>query len=61
MSHSDFPGKINEMLLYPSINHEVDFQYKIDNFIIFIKTINLNEDWKVIENKLIEIIKICKI
>jgi 5-methylcytosine-specific restriction enzyme subunit McrC len=60
MSQSDFHGEINGMLLYPTVDREVDFQYKIDNFLVFIKTINLNQDWSFIEDKLGEIAEIVK-
>lgn len=45
------------ILLYPAVNVEVDEDYLIQGHKIMIRTVNLNQDWKMIHNRLLEIIK----
>jgi 5-methylcytosine-specific restriction enzyme subunit McrC len=44
------------ILLYPTIEKDYDLQYKYKNHKIEIRTINLNANWKLISNRLKEII-----
>ncbi len=46
------------ILVYPTTNQDIDvaFSYKNTNHIIRICTINLNQDWQLIENRLKEIV-----
>lgn len=46
------------ILLYPTIDAEYDFQFQFENHPIFIRTVNLNENWRKIDNRLKEIISI---
>ncbi|MDR0913056.1 MAG: hypothetical protein LBM96_10700 [Methanobrevibacter sp.] len=43
VNNSDFDGEIIGMLLYASIGDDINYQYKIGNNLILIKTINLNQ------------------
>jgi 5-methylcytosine-specific restriction enzyme subunit McrC len=45
------------LLIYPTIAVEYDLAYKFENHHIFIKTINLNQNWKFIYQRLLEIIR----
>ena len=53
------PKTINAkgILLYPTIEKDYDLQYKYKTHSIEIKTVNLNSNWKLISNRLKEIIK----
>jgi 5-methylcytosine-specific restriction enzyme subunit McrC len=44
------------ILLYPTIEKDYDLQYKYETHTIEIRTINLNANWKLISNRLKEII-----
>lgn len=44
------------ILLYPTIEKEYDLQYKYKRHIIEIRTINLNSNWKLIAERLYELI-----
>ena len=46
------------ILLYPTIEKDYDLQYKYKNHKIEIRTINLNANWKLISNRLKEIIEV---
>jgi 5-methylcytosine-specific restriction enzyme subunit McrC len=46
------------ILVYPTITNEYNLSYKYNNHKIFVKTVNLNTNWKNIENRLKEIIAI---
>ncbi|MDR3063284.1 MAG: hypothetical protein LBU40_03985 [Methanobrevibacter sp.] len=53
--------EISGMLLYADTYNEsveIDFQYKIDENIYYIKTLKLDQEWKEIENDLKEIAKL---
>ena len=44
------------ILLYPTIERDLDLHYKYDDHNIYIKTVNLNAHWKKIEERLKQII-----
>ncbi|HOS45697.1 MAG TPA: 5-methylcytosine-specific restriction endonuclease system specificity protein McrC [Paludibacter sp.] len=46
------------ILLYPTIDKDLDLHYKYDDHNIYIKTVNLNAHWKKIEERLKQIIGI---
>lgn len=46
------------ILLYPQVDKFLDSKYKIQNHDLKICTVNLNKDWKVIHDRLIDIVKI---
>lgn len=45
------------ILLYPKVNEQVDFEYIVQGHKIKIKTIDLNAEWKVIYERLINIVE----
>lgn len=45
------------ILLYPSVDYELDLNYVIDNHHLSIKTINLNQNWQQIHQDLLTIIQ----
>ena len=55
VNNSSFSGEIRGMLLYAALGEEIDLDYKIGEHIIYIKTLNLNQDWDVIDKRLKEI------
>ncbi|MDO9626538.1 MAG: 5-methylcytosine-specific restriction endonuclease system specificity protein McrC [Methanobacteriaceae archaeon] len=55
VNNSLFPGEIRGMLLYAALGEEIDLEYKIGEHIIYIKTLNLNQDWGGIDKRLKEI------
>lgn len=55
ISNSDFSGEVSGMLLYASIGDDIDYQFKINDQIIYIKTLDLNQDWKDIDRRLKDI------
>jgi 5-methylcytosine-specific restriction enzyme subunit McrC len=58
VTNSTFPEKKMGMLLYASLGEDIDYQFKIKDNIIFIKTINLNQNWEGIDKRLREIANI---
>ncbi|GAA5818804.1 MAG: 5-methylcytosine-specific restriction system specificity protein McrC [Methanobrevibacter sp. CfCl-M3] len=56
--HDD--GKIIGMLLYVAVDEDIDYNYKIGENIFCIKTINLNQNWIGIKERLEEIANIIK-
>lgn len=55
-SEKDYPN-CKGMLLYPTVEKEIDCDYMIQGHKIMIRTINLNQDRKEIHKDLIEIVK----
>ncbi len=47
------------ILVYPTVDNELDvsYVYKNTNHIIRVSTVNLNQDWQMIEQRLKDIIK----
>ncbi len=54
----ELPKTLNArgILLYPTIEKEFDLKYKHRNHGVEIRTVNLDADWRVIANRLVEII-----
>ena len=46
------------ILIYPTIEQEHDLQFRYQNHNVLIKTVNLNSDWRNIEKRLKDIIKL---
>lgn len=61
INNSDFNGQISGMLLYPTIDSTLDFKYKFKNNIIYIKTIDLKQEWPNIEENLKIIANLLKV
>ncbi len=61
LKNIEVKGGINKtcsgMLLYPTLDSKYEMKYEIDNHKIMIKTINLNQDWKLIRNDMLNIYK----
>lgn len=55
VNNSSFSGEKKGMLLYASLVEDLDYQFKIKDNLIFIRTIDLNQDWQSIEKRLKEI------
>lgn len=55
VNNSSFHGEIRGMLLYAALGEEIDLEYKLGEHIIYIKTLNLNQDWGGIDKRLKEI------
>ncbi|WP_123875842.1 5-methylcytosine restriction system specificity protein McrC [Salisediminibacterium halotolerans] len=52
MQQSDFPGEVNGMLLYPTIEEEINADYSLREQTVSIRTLNLNAEWDVISARL---------
>lgn len=53
VSNSDFSGKIKGMLLYPTIEKEINANFPIGGRSIGIRTLNLDVEWKDISDRLL--------
>lgn len=56
INNSDFQGEINGMLLYPTIEKDINATFPIGGKKIGIRTLNLNEDWGNIEKRLLSLV-----
>jgi 5-methylcytosine-specific restriction enzyme subunit McrC len=56
VTEGDEQLKCEGILLYPTVETELDLQYEIKGHKISIRTINLNQDWKAIHQNLLEMI-----
>jgi len=56
VNNSNFDGDIRGMLLYAALKDKksknIDYKYKIQNKIIQVKTLDLNQDWEIIDKDL---------
>lgn len=52
MHQSAYQGQVNGMLLYPTINDEINADYSIAEQTVSIRTLNLNADWEEISARL---------
>lgn len=61
LKNVEMKGGINEMcegmLLYPQIDQPLDLEYHIHDHRIQVKTIDLNQDWKLISKRLLSIVE----
>ncbi|WP_455644923.1 5-methylcytosine restriction system specificity protein McrC [Methanosphaera sp.] len=57
MNNSSFEGNISGMLLYASLGEELNEHFEIDKKDFYICTLNLDDKWENIEDRLHEIIK----
>ena len=55
LSNSQYEGKKEGILLYPTIDKDIDAIFPITNKRIMIKTLNLNTEWNNIEKRLMSI------
>ena len=56
INNSEFEGVKRGMLLYPTVETEIDSMYWINGKKIEVKTVNLDEEWDEIEERLLSII-----
>jgi 5-methylcytosine-specific restriction enzyme subunit McrC len=56
INNSEFEGVKRGMLLYPTVEIEIDSVYWINGKKIEVKTVNLDEEWDRIEERLLSII-----
>lgn len=54
--NTDYDGDVSGMLLYPTIDYELDQMYKMSGNKIYVKTVNLGTEFKNIKNRLLSII-----
>lgn len=55
VKNTDFEGDISGMLLYPTVDYELNQKYKMSGNDIYVKTVNLGDDFDSIRNKLLDI------
>lgn len=55
IANSDFKGEVEGMLLYASLGEDINLEYNINGKKIYIKTLDLNQDWQLIDSRLREI------
>lgn len=55
VQNSKFDGEVSGMLLYPTVNYSLDEQAEISTNKIYVKTLDLNQDFSVIKQQLIDI------
>ncbi len=51
----EYTGEISGMLLYPTVDYDLNQKYKMSGNNIYVKTINLGEDFDRIKNRLLDI------
>lgn len=56
VNSSNYPGMVEGMLLYPTIDKEINAEYSIGGKRIYIKTLNLDMEWNEIEERLLRLI-----
>lgn len=56
VNNSDFSGSIEGMLLYPTVEEEINARFPIGGSNIWIKTLNLNTEWKSVKERLLELV-----
>ncbi len=56
VNNSDFEGKINGMLLYPTIENDINANFPMGGSSIAIRTLNLNTEWNDIAERLLSFI-----
>lgn len=57
VSNSNFSGEIKGMLLYPTIEREINANFPIGGKRIGIRTLNLNSEWKDISDRLLSLVE----
>ncbi len=57
VKNSNFNGEVRGMLLYPKIDEDIDVSYKISGKKISVKTVDLNDEWEKIEERLLSIVE----
>ncbi len=55
INNSKFHGTVSGMLLYPTTNKDFDNKYIISGKELYIKSLNLNDDWSFIKQRLMDV------
>lgn len=57
VKNTDYEGKISGMLLYPTVDYELNQRYSMSGNIIYVKTVNLGDEFCKIKKNLLNIIE----
>jgi 5-methylcytosine-specific restriction enzyme subunit McrC len=64
LKNSEAKGGVNTtcegILLYPTVNEELDVRYKVQGHFMRVKTLNLNQEWQQIHNELLSVVAYTK-
>ncbi|NLY66546.1 MAG: 5-methylcytosine-specific restriction endonuclease system specificity protein McrC [Tissierellia bacterium] len=60
VKNAEYDGEINGMLLYPTVNYDLNQAYKMSGNNIYVKTLNLGEEFDKVRNKLLSIADIVR-
>lgn len=55
VKNTEYEGEVSGMLLYPTVNYDLDSKYKMSGNNIYVKTVNLGEDFDKIKSRLLSI------
>lgn len=55
VKNTEYEGKVGGMLLYPTVDYDLNQKYKMSGNNIYIKTVNLGEDFDRIKSRLLSI------
>lgn len=58
VKNSDYKGQVSGMLLYPTVEYDLKQEYKLSGNKVYIRTVDLNQDFKNISETLIDISKL---
>lgn len=58
VKNTDYDGDVSGMLLYPTVDYELDQIYKMSGNKIYVKTVNLGDEFKNIKNRLLNITRV---
>jgi len=61
MGNSSYPGRIMGLLLYPTTTEELNLSFPVGGKYILVKTLDLNQEWVKIENRLLEVASISEL
>lgn len=60
VKNTEYNGEVSGMLLYPTVAYDLDQKYKMSGNNIFVKTVNLGEDFDKIKSRLLNIANIVR-
>lgn len=60
VKNTEYNGEVSGMLLYPTVDYDLDQKYKMSGNNIFVKTLNLGEDFEKIKSRLLDISNILR-
>ena len=59
VSAADAGKRVTGVLLYPTVEEELDLPYELHGHTLHVKTVNLASDWRAIESRLLQIAREC--